>query len=784
MQKNFFTLLLLPICALSTTIYDIQYTEDPDDGTYPSPLAGETVTISGIVTAVKSGQYNNFYIEERPGGAWHGAYVYDNTVKPTVGDSITLACDVDEYFGMTELKNVSSYTIHSHDNLIPGPTEINTGVLGDGGFEAEGYEGVLVMVRDVTVTRTTDSYGQWYVDDGSGECEIEDGLYHYESYMGETFLAIIGAGSYGFEEYEINPRDEGDLINTASGTGKAIIYPDVVFTSSYTSLRINVAEPFDTLTRITIKIPYQWTFSGEISLIALSGEAFQNASFEIEGDGSEASPWIIDITNAKLIDSAAVVIDSLLSPDEPGRYTFLVKTATLGDEPVSIRNQPSVRVLTKSGIGEATLQPLRLFKGETLGIRMKIRTEYDLELNRVHIKIPSTWYWAGHVAQVRIISMGNPFVVTSADSIYIENIPLIDSVFIYIDSLAPSFTGTYEFEVSTGADEEPLSPIEDFPSIIVIDSIAITDIAEVQAPGEDGYTPYLLGEDVNVMGFVTSPSFGDYTSFYLQDETGGVNIFSYDPLPVNLGENWIITGEITEYNGLTEVKIGEVEGCLLMSDSCTTHQIDSLALVLEPSQGITETMEGGLIEIRNAKIQTLPYEIPGNFQIWNAKTLIDVRIQDGIGIEIPIEEMEVGDYWNIRGIAGQYDTEQPYSSGYQLLPRFLRDLEDVSLGEPTEELIVKIYPNPFSPNLGECLYIETNSPPESRITIRIFDLEGRGIKTLTDNLTGGINYTDWDGTDENGGEVSIGIYILHVQSVTDGETEEILKPVIVGTPLD
>lgn len=778
-------ILLLPISALATTIYDIQYTDYPGDGTYPSPLNGQTVTVSGIVTAVKSGTYQNFYIEEDPGGAWHGVYVYDSTVKPALGDSVTITVKVDEYYGLTELKNVSSYTIHSHNNPLPGPTEVSTVSIGGGGFEAEGYEGVLMIVRNVTVTQTADDHGQWYVNDGSGQCQIEDGLYHYEPSMGETFAAILGVGSYGFGEYEINPRDASDLVKSAAGTGRATISPDIVFTSSPTSHTIKIEDPFDTLDLIIVEIPYQWYFNGELSSVTLSGDAFQDASLEIAGEGSAISPWTVDITNVHLIDSAFVKIDSLISADEPGRYTFTVKTGAGGEQPISIITQPAVRVLTRSGTGKAMVNPRKVFRGETLGVRIDMNTTYGIELNRVLIEIPSLWVWTGDEEDVTVISHGNPVVYSSPDSIFIDGLQLTDSIYIYIDSLtSPTVTGDFEFCIYTGAGDEPLSSIETYPFITVIDSVDITTIGDVQTPGDDGYTSHLLGEEVNVRGFVTSPSLGDYTSFYLQDETGGVNIFSYDPLSVNVGEEWIIPGEVTEYNGLTEVKITHSDNCVLMSDSCTREQIDAMALVLEPSRGITEDIEGRLVRINNAKIQTLPYDVPGNFQVWNVKTLLDIRIQEGIGVNLPIEGMELGDYWNIMGIAGQYDQDAPYSSGYQLLPRFLEDLREVSPGEPSEQLSAKVHPNPFSPDLGECLYIEINSPLDSRITARVYDIEGRLIKTLLNNRTGGTNYTDWDGTDENSEEVNIGIYLVHIQSVKDGKTESVVKPVVVGTPLE
>ena len=33
------------------TIWEVQYTTDPGGGTYPSPKVGETVTLTGVVTA-------------------------------------------------------------------------------------------------------------------------------------------------------------------------------------------------------------------------------------------------------------------------------------------------------------------------------------------------------------------------------------------------------------------------------------------------------------------------------------------------------------------------------------------------------------------------------------------------------------------------------------------------------------------------------------------------------------------------------------------------------------
>jgi len=113
-------LLLLPLTILADmSIYDIQYTENAGEGTYPSPVTGQVVQTGGIVTAT---QFSNgrFFISSSQGGAWNGIYVYNNSYQPTIGDSIQIQGEVAEYHGFTELKNISSYTLISANNpLLP-----------------------------------------------------------------------------------------------------------------------------------------------------------------------------------------------------------------------------------------------------------------------------------------------------------------------------------------------------------------------------------------------------------------------------------------------------------------------------------------------------------------------------------------------------------------------------------------------------------------------------------------------------------------------------------------
>ena len=195
----------------ATPIENIQTATNAGSGDdcYPSPENGNNVTVEGIITAVSS---SRFYIQDGP-DAWDGIYVYNSTVMPSEGDEINITAEVNEYYGLTQLLNVASSTTLSSGNDLYAPIVITTGDLSGGcAATAELYEGLLVKIENVVVTQAADNYGQWFIDDGSGACEVEDSFFAYSPVVDDTLSAVIGVVSYGYGEYELNPRDEDDII--------------------------------------------------------------------------------------------------------------------------------------------------------------------------------------------------------------------------------------------------------------------------------------------------------------------------------------------------------------------------------------------------------------------------------------------------------------------------------------------------------------------------------------------------------------------------------------------
>ena len=187
------------------SIYDIQYTEAASGD---SPYDGQVVTTSGIVTGFGYDD-EKYFISMPEGGAWKGIYVYDYNNTPDPGDEVEITGTVDEYYNLTELTSITGYSLLSSGNLVPDPVQITTNELAS----EEMYEGVLVTISNVEVTATPNSYKEWYVDDGSGECQIDDGFYEYlNPLIGDEFIFITGLVDYGFGNYGLNPRSEDDLL--------------------------------------------------------------------------------------------------------------------------------------------------------------------------------------------------------------------------------------------------------------------------------------------------------------------------------------------------------------------------------------------------------------------------------------------------------------------------------------------------------------------------------------------------------------------------------------------
>jgi cytosine/adenosine deaminase-related metal-dependent hydrolase len=183
---------------LVLSIYEIQYTNDPSGD---SPYSGQKVTVSGIVTGTF---FTGYFIAEGL-GPWQAIFVYSNNNGPQVGDEVRITGIVSEYYGLTELTDISDFQLLSvgHD-----PTPLTLDIQS---IPQEQYESALIQVNDVTVTSLED-YGEWVISAGGSTIYCDDmNDYVYFPQVGDQLDMVIGNLTYSFGEFKLAPRKTNDI---------------------------------------------------------------------------------------------------------------------------------------------------------------------------------------------------------------------------------------------------------------------------------------------------------------------------------------------------------------------------------------------------------------------------------------------------------------------------------------------------------------------------------------------------------------------------------------------
>ncbi|MBD3225500.1 MAG: T9SS type A sorting domain-containing protein [Caldithrix sp.] len=195
-----------------TPIKDIQYTEDASGD---SPLNGQEVTISGIITAEPYAFGGSNYWIQDSSAAWSGVMVYDSDREVAEGDSVTLTGTVDEYYNMTEIVDVTAFTIEKEGVFGIEPMTVSTGEIATDSSMAEAYEGCLIKVMDLDITNPDLGYGEWEVDDGSGGVRVDDKADYFfnpADYTEVGVESITGVMDYSFSNTKIQPRLAWDVV--------------------------------------------------------------------------------------------------------------------------------------------------------------------------------------------------------------------------------------------------------------------------------------------------------------------------------------------------------------------------------------------------------------------------------------------------------------------------------------------------------------------------------------------------------------------------------------------
>ena len=90
---------------------------------------------------------------------------------------------------------------------------------------------------------------------------------------------------------------------------------------------------------------------------------------------------------------------------------------------------------------------------------------------------------------------------------------------------------------------------------------------------------------------------------------------------------------------------------------------------------------------------------------------------------------------------------------------------------PSEFSLNQNYPNPFNPSTQ----ISYNLPENAMVTINVYDLMGRSVRTLvSSNQIAGYRSVSWDATNNVGEPVSAGMYVYVAQAGEYSQTKKML----------
>ena len=214
------------------------------------------------------------------------------------------------------------------------------------------------------------------------------------------------------------------------------------------------------------------------------------------------------------------------------------------------------------------------------------------------------------------------------------------------------------------------TPIPTYPigTINTVDGSGVADSLNVQC---------------NVVGTVLGVDMrgGTGIQFTIHDGTDGIGVFSTADINnyvVTEGDEVSIYGFVTQFNGLTQLNPDSV---ILLSSG---NPIPTPTAVTD----LDESTESQLITISGAVIID-PSDWPDgsstsgyNVELLVGSDTVVMRIDVDTDVELNIPNAPVGAI-NVTGIGGQFDPSNPFTDGYQFLPRYFQDIDTSVVYAPT-----------------------------------------------------------------------------------------------------
>lgn len=189
--------------------------------------------------------------------------------------------------------------------------------------------------------------------------------------------------------------------------------------------------------------------------------------------------------------------------------------------------------------------------------------------------------------------------------------------------------------------------------------------------------------DVRIAGNVTAEPgiFHPFVSqIYVQDATGGVQVFDGSLLPLNRADDAAFVGRLELFSGQTELNISQPFGNY--GSTSLGAGIAPVPLVVTASQ-VDESLEGRLVQINGLSVLsgTIPSAGNGNLTVTDDGGVSTLTLHIDGDTDIPGADTPTQTF-DLIGIASQFDPGFPFTAGYQVLPRERTDFISVEVNAP------------------------------------------------------------------------------------------------------
>ncbi len=299
----------------------------------------------------------------------------------------------------------------------------------------------------------------------------------------------------------------------------------------------------------------------------------------------------------------------------------------------------------------------------------------------------------------------------------------------------------------------------------------ITPISTLHQVNASGVLTY-NGIYSKVRGIATVPN-GLFSSSNLevniQDNTGGIVVYKVTAgsTPFVVGKNYTVSGSLTQYNGLAELVPNNVSTDIIDNGPDTEVQptVKTFAeLIANPEQ-----YEGMLIKVKNVNKISGTWAASQNLTVTDGTSSdITIRVSSGTNLASNPEPAWPKD---VVGIFTQFDSSSPYTGDYQLKPRSISDIQNVTISnQPTQYIVTT---SNYNPTVGSTITINA----------QLSDVNGNPVSTagkvITWNSTNGGSFSSATSVTNANGLATVDFTVVnqsnvnHVVSVSDNSTPQL-----------